>query len=95
MNVIERNQLYLKGVFPGGGLFPHLEVAPAGGFFNWDFGLAEVTLQRRQRSQEQCDRVHKTHHTSRARMPERARPDPHKGNPGARAAIDLVFLYMM
>src|SRR5271163_945687 len=42
MNVVERNQLYLKGVMQGEGLFPHLEVAPASGFFNWDFGLAEL-----------------------------------------------------
>src|SRR5258708_5934488 len=42
MNVVERNQLYLKGVLQGEGLFPHLEVVPASGFFNWDFGLAEL-----------------------------------------------------
>ena len=42
MNVVERNQLYLKGVLQGEGLFPHLEVAPASGFFGWDFGLAEL-----------------------------------------------------
>ena len=42
MNVVERNQLYLKGIFQGDGLFPHLEVAPASGFFSWDFGLAEL-----------------------------------------------------
>jgi hypothetical protein len=42
MNVVERNQLYLKGILQGEGLFPHLEVAPASGFFNWDFGLAEL-----------------------------------------------------
>jgi len=42
MNVVERNHLYLKGIFQGEGLFPHLEVAPASGFFDWDFGLAEL-----------------------------------------------------
>jgi hypothetical protein len=42
MNVVDRNQLYLKGIMRGEGLFPYLEVAPAGGFFNWDFGLAEL-----------------------------------------------------
>ena len=42
MNVVGRNQLYLKGILQGEGLFPHLEVAPASGFFNWDFGLAEL-----------------------------------------------------
>jgi hypothetical protein len=42
MNVVERNELYYKGILQGGGLFPHLEVAPAGGFFNWDFGLDEL-----------------------------------------------------
>ena len=42
MNVVERNQLYLKGVLQGEGLFPHLEEAPASGFFNVDFGLAEL-----------------------------------------------------
>ena len=42
MNVVERNLLYLKGVRQEEGLFPHLEVAPASGFFNWDFGLAEL-----------------------------------------------------
>src|SRR5271163_4368230 len=42
MNVVERNQLYLKGIMQGEGLFPHLEVALASGFFNWDFGLAEL-----------------------------------------------------
>jgi hypothetical protein len=24
------------------GLFPHLEMAPASGYFNWDFGRAEL-----------------------------------------------------
>ena len=42
MNVVERNQLYLKGILQGEGLFPHLEVAPASGFFSWDFGLDEL-----------------------------------------------------
>jgi len=42
MNVVERNQLYIKGVLDAEGLFPRLEVAPASGFFNWDFGLAEL-----------------------------------------------------
>jgi hypothetical protein len=42
MNVVERNQLYLKGILHSEGLFPHLEEAPASGFFNWDFGLAEL-----------------------------------------------------
>jgi predicted AAA+ superfamily ATPase len=42
MNVVERNQLYLKGILQEEGLFPHLEMAPASGFFNWDFGLAEL-----------------------------------------------------
>ncbi len=26
----------------GDGLFPHLEASPSGGFFSWDFGLAEL-----------------------------------------------------
>lgn len=42
MNVVERNQLYIKGVFEANGLFPRLEVPPASGFFNWDFGLPEL-----------------------------------------------------
>ena len=42
MNVVERNELYLNGILQGEGLFPHLEAAPAGGFFNWDFGLVEL-----------------------------------------------------
>src|SRR6202167_1438514 len=42
MNVVERNQLYLKGFLGGERVFPHLEVAPVSGFFNWDFGLAEL-----------------------------------------------------
>jgi uncharacterized protein len=42
MNVVERNQLYLKGMYEGSGLFPRLEVSPASGFFSWDFGLPEL-----------------------------------------------------
>jgi uncharacterized protein len=42
MNVVERNKMYLKGILQGEGIFPHLEAAPASGFFNWDFGLAEL-----------------------------------------------------
>jgi predicted AAA+ superfamily ATPase len=42
MNVVERNNLYLKGIMRGDGLFPHLEASPSGGFFSWDFGLAEL-----------------------------------------------------
>ena len=42
MNVVERNQLYIKGVHEASGLFPRLEVPPASGFFNWDFGLPEL-----------------------------------------------------
>jgi uncharacterized protein len=42
MNVVERNKLYLKGISESEGLFPHLEQAPSGGFFDWDFGLAEL-----------------------------------------------------
>ncbi len=33
MNVVKRNRLYLKGIMQGEGLFPHLEVAAASGFF--------------------------------------------------------------
>src|ERR1700719_2160328 len=29
MNGVERNELYLKGILQGEGLFPHLEAAPA------------------------------------------------------------------
>jgi predicted AAA+ superfamily ATPase len=42
MNIVERNQLYLKGTYEADGLFPRLEVPPASGFFNWDFGLPEL-----------------------------------------------------
>jgi predicted AAA+ superfamily ATPase len=42
MNVVERNKLYIKGIFQGEGLFPHLELVPATGFFNWDFGLSRL-----------------------------------------------------
>ncbi len=42
MNVVDRNKLFLKGITQGEGLYPHLEVAPVGGFFSWDFGLAEL-----------------------------------------------------
>jgi hypothetical protein len=42
MNVVERNQLYLKGIYEENELFPRLEVSPASGFFNWDFGLPEL-----------------------------------------------------
>lgn len=42
MNVVERNKLYLKGIFDSNGLYPHLETAPPGGFFGWDFGLPEL-----------------------------------------------------
>jgi predicted AAA+ superfamily ATPase len=42
MNVVERNKLYIKGIFQEEGLFPHLEQAPSGGFFSWDFGLSEL-----------------------------------------------------
>jgi predicted AAA+ superfamily ATPase len=42
MNVDGRNQLYLKGITEAEGLFPHLEEAPASGFFGWDFGLPEL-----------------------------------------------------
>ena len=45
MNVVDRNHLYLKGVTEGEGLFPHLEMAPAGGFFTWDFGLDELPCE--------------------------------------------------
>jgi len=39
MNVVDRNQLYIKGIVEHEGLFPHLDEAPQGGFFSWDFGL--------------------------------------------------------
>jgi hypothetical protein len=39
MNVVDRNQLYIKGIIEHEGLFPHLDEAPKGGFFSWDFGL--------------------------------------------------------
>ncbi len=39
MNVASRNELYLKGILSGEGLFPHLEASPSQGFFTWDFGL--------------------------------------------------------
>jgi predicted AAA+ superfamily ATPase len=42
MNVVDRNKLYLQGISCSDGLFPHLEEAPKGGFFDWDFGLAEL-----------------------------------------------------
>ena len=42
MNVEERNQLYIKGISDAEGLFPHLDAAPTGGFFGWDFGLKEL-----------------------------------------------------
>jgi predicted AAA+ superfamily ATPase len=32
----------LKGIYEADGLFPHLEVSPASGFFTWDFGLPEL-----------------------------------------------------
>jgi predicted AAA+ superfamily ATPase len=42
MNVVERNRLYIKGIYEADGLFPRLETAPASGFFDWDFGLPEL-----------------------------------------------------
>jgi predicted AAA+ superfamily ATPase len=42
MNVVERNRLFIKGIYEGEGLFPHLELVPLTGFFNWDFGLSEL-----------------------------------------------------
>src|SRR5688572_8567195 len=42
MNVADRNQLYFNGILDAEGLFPHLERTPPNGFFNWDFGLAEL-----------------------------------------------------
>lgn len=42
MDVVERNKLFIKGIFQGEGLFPHLDLAPSTGFFDWDFGLAEL-----------------------------------------------------
>lgn len=42
MNVVERNNLYIKGIVDGEGLFPHLDEAPRAGLFAWDFGLAEL-----------------------------------------------------
>jgi hypothetical protein len=42
MNVVERNRLFIKGIYEGEGPFPHLELVPPTGFFNWDFGLSEL-----------------------------------------------------
>jgi predicted AAA+ superfamily ATPase len=42
MNIVQRNELYLKGILDSEGLFPHLEEAPKSGFFAWDFGLPEL-----------------------------------------------------
>jgi uncharacterized protein len=39
MNVVDRNRLYLNGIIDSDGLFPRLDLSPAGGFFEWDIGL--------------------------------------------------------
>lgn len=44
MNVVERNEHYIRGVVDASGLFPHLEDEPATGFFRCDFGLPELPL---------------------------------------------------